>query len=277
MRPVRGFTLTELLVVIAIIAILAAMLLPAIGLVRASAQRMACCGNLRQLAMGVIAYAQEDHGRLPPSGIRHGGTGMIDQRGNNYNWVAFEMFPNLDSNLTPPACDFLADAGIINPKTVQCPGVSIRSGQRTNWFGGIYGQGVHLGGLPSDYVYWGQADNLAWDGKGLTPYPYAPWSRRTMSATTGYNDATSYDVNGGGRWETHVHLRDDDLAAPPLFSDLCRRTPWDDDYAHGASLATSWVNTAHLDGHVSGSRVNVGSDPFYYSVAWGGVNLYYDR
>lgn len=52
-----GFTLIELLVVISIIAILAAMLLPAVGMVRDAARSMRCRSNLRQIAMAYEAYA----------------------------------------------------------------------------------------------------------------------------------------------------------------------------------------------------------------------------
>jgi prepilin-type N-terminal cleavage/methylation domain-containing protein/prepilin-type processing-associated H-X9-DG protein len=74
-RARSGFTLIELLVVISIIAVLAALLLPAVTMVRGSANATACMSNLRQAGMAIIAYT-DDNNNYIPNKLGGGGGGV---------------------------------------------------------------------------------------------------------------------------------------------------------------------------------------------------------
>lgn len=77
----KAFTLIELLVVIAIIAMLAALLLPSLNKAREKARRTGCANNLRQIAVAMLAYADDHNGFFP---------------------TCYQACPPTGSNYTPP-------------------------------------------------------------------------------------------------------------------------------------------------------------------------------
>ena len=94
-RAAAAFTLIELLVVIAIIAILAALLLPALAKSKATGHSAVCLSNLRQLQVGYLTYAHENSDKLPPNISRRV---QFDQVNVTGAWVLGNT--TVDTNIT---------------------------------------------------------------------------------------------------------------------------------------------------------------------------------
>jgi prepilin-type N-terminal cleavage/methylation domain-containing protein/prepilin-type processing-associated H-X9-DG protein len=196
LRNKKGFTLIELLVVIAIIAILAAMLLPALSQAREKAKRISCNNNLRQLCTAINMYSVDFDGYMPWAN-------WLAQDGQRKGWL-YDASVGLGSIISNTIAD--GDPGpstgslfayVGSKKVYRCPSHIVKAGDRTtprgtNWLGtyGMNGAVCGFGGhLPAN-VYSYKIDKFSAESVVM-------WE-----AEDSYNDGASYPTEGLCPWHT---------------------------------------------------------------------------
>lgn len=234
--PARAFTLVELLVVIGIIALLLAILLPALSRVRESAHRAKCLANIAELGRAVLLYAHDNKDHLPDAGSGNAPDALMSPRA-----VGLPPWSNFGPNtyVLPSIGQLLARYLNDDNRLWICPSAPSNS---FIWTGSdpLAGTGLNDQFKPN-YVYLAAKEYIpAYPGLGpiATKYHVPEWAVRSVSGLK-----TTQAVSRSGNSSSEV----------VLFYD---RSPSYHQYhktdIYSGQSGEYFASYSYLDGHADG-------------------------
>jgi len=254
-----AFSLVELLVVIAIIAVLAALLLPALSSARDRARRGVCLNNQRQIYAGAVSFASDHGGLLPPGSCGMSGGRCISLARDNmiawgpgsgqtgaFNWSSEFWLRYLN---LPSIKNANGDFAIKKPSLIFCP-----SGYQPGGFGSSF---YSILMQPSDYLI-----------NALSTLQYINYPGGSCNHGP-IGDADCSVMNMQGFWAAY---KDGSGSTPLIFSfDSANQNGTLMPHAATSNSVASGMNILRIDG--SGEWIG-SSQMFNYQNLPYGVNLY---